>query len=149
MPTRNGRRTYGSHLAAELAGITYRQLDHWTRTGVIPVQTGGSGSRRVWSLDEVVLMALVGEVSSSAGPASLGHIRGSLGWLLEQIEDGAEVVAWMGSHWSRVDGDAEGFVDHVVEFGLSSVAVFNLSALRDRVGKRGRSVSGRLGLAAS
>lgn len=38
----------------QLAGITYRQLDYWVRTGrLVPSLPGdGSGSRRCWSLDD-------------------------------------------------------------------------------------------------
>lgn len=137
-------------MAAELAGITFRQLDYWTRQEIIPRQTGGSGTRRVWSSAEVVLMMLAGEVSASSGASTLDHVRSGRDWLLEEIAAGTLVVAWMGHEWHRLDGDPGSFVDHVVEFGLASVTVFNLDAMRRLVGERAVELGGsRLGLAAS
>lgn len=39
----------------QLAQVTYRQLDYWTRVGLIEplVAASGSGSRRRWSADEL------------------------------------------------------------------------------------------------
>lgn len=46
---------YPAKVAAELAGITYRRLDYWARTGVIDasIPARGSGSRRRYSEDDV------------------------------------------------------------------------------------------------
>jgi hypothetical protein len=143
--------TFGSKRAAELAGITYRQLDHWSTTGVIPRQSGGPGSRRRWSFDEVVLMALVGVVSVSSAVMKLDHVRTHHEWLLDQIEGGASVIAWTGGMWIGLDGDPEAVVDLVLEQGAVSMAVFNLDELRDRVEGRGLMAAPRssFGLAAS
>lgn len=55
--------TYSSTEVCEAAGITYRQLDYWTRTGLVPHtwtfsgSPGGSGNFRVFdqaTLDMVV-----------------------------------------------------------------------------------------------
>lgn len=49
--------------AADAAGMTFRQLDYWTRPGAITpsiAEAAGVGSRRLWSHDDiVVLRALV------------------------------------------------------------------------------------------
>lgn len=44
--------------AAAAAGITYRQLDYWTRAGVARphVPARGSGSQRVWTAAEVEVL---------------------------------------------------------------------------------------------
>lgn len=44
--------------AAAAAGITYRQLDYWTRAGVARphVDARGSGSQRVWTAPEVEVL---------------------------------------------------------------------------------------------
>lgn len=47
----------------ELAGITYRQLDHWTRRGWIAPEhpeCGGSGHHRCYSELEVAVIAHIG-----------------------------------------------------------------------------------------
>jgi DNA-binding transcriptional MerR regulator len=48
-----------------LTGVTYRQLDFWTRSGVIrpPVDATGSGSRRRYSPDQVRYVRLAAELS--------------------------------------------------------------------------------------
>lgn len=44
-----------SREVADLVGVTYRQLDHWTRRGYLPIgdRTPGSGVPRRWWPDEV------------------------------------------------------------------------------------------------
>lgn len=48
--------TYSSAEVCQLAGVTYRQLDYWTRCGLVEpfVQATGSGSRRRWSQVELL-----------------------------------------------------------------------------------------------
>lgn len=48
-----------------LAGITYRQLDYWTRTKLIwpsMVDANGSGSARRWSREDVAYIRLIREL---------------------------------------------------------------------------------------
>lgn len=59
------RRGYSGPDAAQMAGITYRQLDYWARTrlcGPSLAQPHGSGTRRRYSADDVRLLALLGQV---------------------------------------------------------------------------------------
>ncbi len=49
-------------VAHRVAGITYRQLDYWARTGlVVPEirQAGGSGTQRLYSFRDVLLLRVV------------------------------------------------------------------------------------------
>lgn len=47
---------------AMMAGVTYRQLDYWLRTGTIGfcsgVETPGTGHPRLWTEDEVAIVCL-------------------------------------------------------------------------------------------
>lgn len=47
-----------SQEAATLAGVTYRQLDYWTRIGLVaPAQTArGSGTARRWSPEDILAL---------------------------------------------------------------------------------------------
>lgn len=47
--------TYSSAQVCQLAGVTYRQLDYWTRQGLIhpTIPARGSGSKRRWTWDDV------------------------------------------------------------------------------------------------
>jgi DNA-binding transcriptional MerR regulator len=41
-------------------GLTYRQLDHWTRRGWLrPAHTGGTGNARAWSQAELQIADLM------------------------------------------------------------------------------------------
>lgn len=47
--------------ACRLAGVTYRQMDYWTREGLVAParEAQGSGSARRWSVDDVFALRLV------------------------------------------------------------------------------------------
>jgi hypothetical protein len=48
--------SFSTEAAADAAGVTYRMLDYWLRTGAITIDadpTPGSGKRRTFTLDEV------------------------------------------------------------------------------------------------
>ena len=53
---------YSAKLTADVVGITYRQLDYWARTEFITpslVEAAGSGSRRLYSYDDLVRLKVV------------------------------------------------------------------------------------------
>lgn len=53
---------YRGPVAHKVAGITYRQLDYWARTGlVVPEirQAGGSGTQRLYSFRDILLLRVV------------------------------------------------------------------------------------------
>ena len=53
---------YSAKLTADVVGITYRQLDYWARTELIApslVQATGSGSRRLYSYDDLVRLKVI------------------------------------------------------------------------------------------
>ena len=55
--------TLGIHNAERELGITYRQLDHWTRAGLLkPLHVGGSGTSREWTHAELGVARLMGRL---------------------------------------------------------------------------------------
>lgn len=53
---------YRGPVAHRVAGISYRQLDYWARTGlVVPEirQAGGSGTQRLYSFRDILLLRVV------------------------------------------------------------------------------------------
>ena len=53
---------YRGQIAASAAGITYRQLDYWARTGLVEptVQSAhGSGSQRLYGFRDILVLKLV------------------------------------------------------------------------------------------
>lgn len=55
-------RSYTSKQAQEIAGITYRQLDYWARTGLVRpsvMAAVGSGSRRAYSYGDLLKLRVI------------------------------------------------------------------------------------------
>jgi DNA-binding transcriptional MerR regulator len=55
-------RSYTSKQTQEIAGITYRQLDYWARTGLVQpsvTSAAGSGSRRAYSYGDLVKLRII------------------------------------------------------------------------------------------
>jgi predicted RNase H-like HicB family nuclease len=77
--------SYSSQEACRLAGISYRQLDHWVRQLVIkPAQPAhGSGSARGWSPLEVVQLRIMSELRKAG--VSLPRLRRTAGWLRKAL----------------------------------------------------------------
>ena len=64
----NGRsvHNYSGPEAAQLAGISYRQLDYWARRGwIVPSPAGDDDSRRSYSAADVVRLAALGHLGRS------------------------------------------------------------------------------------
>ena len=62
MPIIQAEQGYRGHIAANAAGITYRQLDYWARTGLVEptVQSAqGSGSQRLYGFRDILVLKLV------------------------------------------------------------------------------------------
>lgn len=75
---------YRGAVAARVAGITYRQLDYWARTGLVEptIQTAtGSGSQRLYSFRDVLVLKLVKRLLETG--ISLQQIRVAV----EQLHD--------------------------------------------------------------
>ncbi|GAA3550586.1 hypothetical protein GCM10022419_033550 [Nonomuraea rosea] len=66
-------------------GLTYRQLDHWTRRGWLrPAHAGGTGNARVWPAAELQIADLMrrltraGLAAAAAAQAARTHQEGRL-----------------------------------------------------------------------
>lgn len=76
------QRGFRGPIAATAAGITYRQLDYWARTGLVePTLRGahGSGSQRLYSFRDILALSLVKRLLDTG--VSLANIRTALGTL--------------------------------------------------------------------
>jgi DNA-binding transcriptional MerR regulator len=62
----------------DLAGISYRQLDYWTRTGHAPGESRrrtGSGNRRRWSERQAAVLAVMARlVETGARPSECAEV---------------------------------------------------------------------------
>ena len=80
---------YRGPIACRAAGITYRQLDYWARTGLVePSIRGarGSGSQRLYSFRDILLLKVVKRLLDTG--VSLQQIRVAVNALHERgVED--------------------------------------------------------------
>jgi DNA-binding transcriptional MerR regulator len=73
---------YRGPTACAVAGITYRQLDYWARTGLVTPSVrdaSGSGTQRLYSFRDVLVLKLVRRLLDTG--ISLQNIRSAVGQL--------------------------------------------------------------------
>ena len=76
---------YRGPTACNAAGITYRQLDYWARTGLVEptVRTaGGSGTQRLYSFRDILMLKVVKRLLDTG--VSLQNIRTAVSTLRER-----------------------------------------------------------------
>lgn len=85
---------YRGPVACQAAGITYRQLDYWARTGLVEPsirEADGSGSMRLYSFRDILVMKVVKRLLDSG--VSLQQIRVAINHLRDRgIDDLTEVT---------------------------------------------------------
>ena len=85
---------YRGPQACKIVGITYRQLDYWTRTGLmIPSlqQASGSGTQRLYSFRDLVVLKVVKRLLDAG--VSLQNIRKAIETLRSRgVEDLAGIT---------------------------------------------------------
>ena len=84
---------YRGPQACKIVGITYRQLDYWTRTGLVmpSVQEAtGSGSQRLYSFNDLLQLKVVKSLTDAG--ASLQKVRQAIDYVRTNLSD----------NWSRV-----------------------------------------------
>ena len=85
---------YRGPTACAVAGITYRQLDYWARTGLVTPSVrdaSGSGTQRLYSFRDVLVLKLVRRLLDTG--ISLQNIRTAVGQLRAGgAEDLAEIT---------------------------------------------------------
>lgn len=87
---------YRGPMACTAAGITYRQLDYWARTGLVEptVRTaGGSGTQRLYSFRDVLLLKVIKRLLEAG--VSLQQIRTAVHHLRERGTDDLTEVTLM------------------------------------------------------
>ncbi len=75
---------YNTKSVARAAGVTERQIDYWTRTGLVAASVqgaSGSGSQRLYSFRDILTMKVVKRLLDTG--VSLQKIRGAMGQLRE------------------------------------------------------------------
>lgn len=85
---------YRGPTACRAAGITYRQLDYWARTGLVQPSVrsaAGSGSQRLYSFRDILVLKIVKRLLDTG--VSLQQIRTAVSHLRERgIHDMAQIT---------------------------------------------------------
>jgi DNA-binding transcriptional MerR regulator len=131
---------YRGATACAAAGITYRQLDYWARTGLVEPSirsAGGSGTQRLYGFRDILVLKIVKRlldagVSLQNIRTAVDHLRGRGVTELERItllSDGASIYECANADemydlvqgGQGVFGIAVGRVWHEVEGSLSNL----------------------------
>ncbi|HEX5510768.1 MAG TPA: MerR family transcriptional regulator [Actinomycetales bacterium] len=85
---------YRGPVAQKAAGITYRQLDYWARTGLVEPSVRsatGSGTQRLYSFRDILVLKIVKRLLDTG--VSLQQIRTAVTHLRERgVEDLAQIT---------------------------------------------------------
>lgn len=155
---------YRGPVACRIAGITYRQLDYWARTGLVEPSVRaakGSGSQRLYAFRDILLLKIVKRLLDTG--VSLQQIRTAVKALHERgvedltsmtlMSDGASVyectsadeVVDLVQGGQGVFGIAVGRVWHEIEGSLAELPVDHAGqapVVEDELAKR-RAAKGR------
>ena len=90
---------YRGPQTCKIVGITYRQLDYWTRTGLIEPSVqpaSGSGTQRLYSFNDLLQLKMIKSLIDAG--ASLQSVRRAIDYVRKHVDD----------DWSKVTIVASG-----------------------------------------
>lgn len=128
---------YRGPTACRAAGITYRQLDYWARTGLVEptIRTAtGSGTQRLYSFRDVLVLKVVKRLLDTG--VSLQQIRIAVGHLRERGVDDLAQLTLMSDGASVYECTSS---DEVIDLLQGGQGVFGIA-----VGRVWREVEGDL-----
>lgn len=128
---------YRGPIACRAAGITYRQLDYWARTGLVEPtvkSATGSGTHRLYSFRDILVLKVVKRLLDTG--VSLQQIRTAVAHLRERGVDDLAQITLMSDGASVYECTS---ADEVVDLVQGGQGVFGIA-----VGKVWREVEGTL-----
>ncbi len=94
LPSLDQQAGYRGPIACKVAGITYRQLDYWARTGLVEPSVRsatGSGTQRLYSFRDILVLKVVKRLLDTG--VSLHQIRSAVTHLRERgVADLAQIT---------------------------------------------------------
>ena len=79
---------YRGPQACKIVGITYRQLDYWTRTGLLTPtiqEASGSGTQRLYSFNDLLQLKVIKSLTDAG--ASLQKVRQAIEYVRDNVAD--------------------------------------------------------------
>ncbi|MGO9560460.1 MAG: MerR family transcriptional regulator [Acidimicrobiales bacterium] len=121
---------YRGPQVCKVVGITYRQLDHWDRTGLISpslASARGSGTQRLYSYRDVVVLRIIKQLLDSG--VTLQRARRAIDFFRDSVgEDLAAASLVIGASDSVLARDGEELLD-LLRGGQGVFNVIGLSAV--------------------
>jgi DNA-binding transcriptional MerR regulator len=130
---------YRGPVACSAAGITYRQLDYWARTGLVEPTVraaAGSGSQRLYGFRDILVLKVVKRLLDTG--VSLQNIRAAVQHLRERGIDDLAQITLMSDGASVYECTS---ADEVIDLVQGGQGVFGIA-----VGRVVREVEGSLAL---
>lgn len=128
---------YRGPVACEAAGITYRQLDYWARTGLVEPSlraAAGSGSQRLYSFKDVLVLKVVKRLLDAG--ISLQQVRVAVATLADRGIDDIASITLMSDGASVYECSS---ADEIVDLLEGGQGVFGIA-----IGRVWREVEGSL-----
>jgi DNA-binding transcriptional MerR regulator len=128
---------YRGPTVCSAAGITYRQLDYWARTGLVEPSirgASGSGTQRLYSFRDVLVLKIVKRLLDTG--VSLQQIRTAVQHLRERGTDDLATITLMSDGASVYECTS---ADEVIDLVQGGQGVFGIA-----VGRVWREVEGSL-----
>lgn len=99
--------TFRTPQVASLTGASYRQLDHWSRTGALRASVAearGSGSFRVYSLADVRCAAVLSRLFTGQTTPAVGRaVCAAIHWLDAEWSTASYLLVTPDGRWSVSD----------------------------------------------
>jgi DNA-binding transcriptional MerR regulator len=128
---------YRGPVACAAAGITYRQLDYWARTGLVEPSirsAAGSGTQRLYSFRDILVLRIVKRLIDTG--VSLSNIRTAVAHLEQRGGDDLSRITLMSDGASIYECRSE---DEVIDLVRGGQGVFGIA-----VGRVWQEVEGQL-----
>jgi DNA-binding transcriptional MerR regulator len=128
---------YRGPTACKAAGITYRQLDYWARTGLVEPSVrpaGGSGTQRLYGFRDILVLKVVKRLLDTG--VSLQQIRGAISVLRARGVDDLARITLMSDGASVYECTS---TEEVIDLLQGGQGVFGIA-----LGKVWREVEGEL-----
>jgi len=137
LPNLDDEAGYRGPTACRAAGITYRQLDYWARTGLVePTVRGatGSGTQRLYGFRDILVLRVVKRLLDSG--VSLQQIRSAVEHLRERGVEDLSRITLMSDGASVYECTSD---DEVIDLVQGGQGVFGIA-----LGKVWRELEGSL-----
>jgi DNA-binding transcriptional MerR regulator len=137
LPELDEQAGYRGPIACRAAGITYRQLDYWARTGLVEPSVRsatGSGTHRLYGFRDILVLKVVKRLLDTG--VSLAQIRAAVMHLRERGVDDLAEITLMSDGASVYECTS---ADEVIDLVQGGQGVFGIA-----VGRVWREVEGTL-----